>query len=44
VALSGILVLAMPTAIIGLAFMEELEKRREKKVCPHCGKVIESLS
>ncbi len=41
VALSGILVLAMPTAIIGSAFMEELGKKREKTVCPHCGKSIE---
>ena len=41
VALSGILVLALPTAIIGSGFMEELEKRHEKKVCPHCGKEIE---
>lgn len=42
VALSGILVLAMPTAIIGSGFMEEMEKRREKVVCPHCGKAIEN--
>jgi voltage-gated potassium channel len=42
VALSGILVLAMPTAIIGSGFMEELEKHREKRVCPHCGKVIDN--
>lgn len=41
VALSGILVLALPTAIIGSGFMEEMEKRRQKIVCPHCGKLIE---
>jgi voltage-gated potassium channel len=41
VALSGILVLAMPTAIIGSGFMEELGKQREKMTCPNCGKVIE---
>lgn len=42
VALSGVLVLALPTAIIGSGLMEELEKRREKKVCPHCGKPLET--
>jgi len=40
VALSGILVLAMPTAIIGSGFMEEMGKRHEKVFCPHCGKEI----
>ena len=40
VALSGILALAMPTAIIGSGFMEEMGKRRGKVVCPHCGKEI----
>ena len=38
VALSGILVLAMPTAIIGSGFMEEMGKQRGKEICPHCEK------
>jgi voltage-gated potassium channel len=42
VALTGILALAMPTAIIGSGFMEELGERREKLICPHCGKEIDS--
>ena len=42
VAILGILVLALPTAILGSGFMEELEKRRGKNICPHCGKEIDS--
>lgn len=46
VALAGIGVVALPTAIIAQAFAEELrgQKTEEKKAftCPHCGKEIES--
>jgi voltage-gated potassium channel len=44
VAISGVLVLALPTAILGSGFMEELGKRRKKPVCPHCGKEIKTDS
>lgn len=39
VALAGIGVVALPTAIIAQAFAEELKgQKAEKKACPHCGK------
>lgn len=42
VALSGVMVLALPTAILGSGFMDELRRRREKQVCPYCGRQIQS--
>lgn len=52
VAMLGIAMLALPTGILGSAFLEQLEERRAAAVeddtaagaparCPHCGKVIE---
>lgn len=42
IALLGIGMFALPTAILGAGFMEEMQKRRSKKnVCPHCGNEIE---
>ena len=45
-ALAAILLFALPTAILGSSFMEELEERNRKeegiqKTCPHCGRVLE---
>jgi hypothetical protein len=28
---------ASPTGILGASFVEELEKRKRKRKCPHCG-------
>ena len=43
VAVLGIAVFALPTAILGAAFIEELGRAAGKgKVCPHCGKEIDS--
>jgi voltage-gated potassium channel len=36
---AGIAFLAMPTAILASGFLTQLEKRREAKPCPHCGKL-----
>ncbi|MBA7483926.1 hypothetical protein ES707_19443 [subsurface metagenome] len=42
IALMGIGVLALPTGILASGFVEEIQKRRDKKrVCPHCGKPLE---
>jgi voltage-gated potassium channel len=40
--LFGIGLFALPTALIGSGFIEELQKKRDSKVtiCPHCGKNI----
>jgi voltage-gated potassium channel len=41
--LFGIGLFALPTALIGSGFMEELQKKRESNtatICPHCGKDI----
>jgi voltage-gated potassium channel len=37
-AILGIGLFALPTAILGSGFLEELQKRKERHVCPHCGK------
>lgn len=44
-AIVAILLIAMPTAILGASFMEELEERRKGKEgipgsCPHCGETL----
>ena len=38
VALVGVCVIAIPTAIIGAGFVEELRNRGESGVCPTCGR------
>ncbi len=38
IALLGVGLLALPTAILGSAFVEELSERRA--TCPHCGKLL----
>lgn len=41
VAVLGIGMFALPTGILGAAFVEELQKARRKPAhCPHCGKEI----
>jgi voltage-gated potassium channel len=51
VAVLGVGMFALPTGILGAAFVEEIQTRKELKteaqagalqVCPHCGKVIDT--
>jgi voltage-gated potassium channel len=42
IAILGIGVVALPTGLLGAAFMEELQRRRAPRSCPHCGKEVES--
>ncbi len=37
IAVLGIGMFALPTGVLGAAFMEELEKQKESEYCPHCG-------
>lgn len=40
-AILGILMIALPTGVLGAAFVEELNRAHKKgSVCPHCGKSI----
>lgn len=41
-AIVGIGVLALPVGIIAAGFVEELEARGKKEVCPHCNKPLRS--
>ncbi len=42
VAILGIGLFALPTAILGSGFLEELQKKRKApSICPHCGKPLE---
>lgn len=40
IALMGIGMFALPTGIIGAAFVEAIQKRRGVQICPHCGREI----
>jgi voltage-gated potassium channel len=40
IAVLGIGLVALPTGIIGAGFMEQVDKQKKKKKCPHCGKDI----
>jgi voltage-gated potassium channel len=40
VAILGIGLFALPTAIPGSAFVEELERRRGARACPRCGEPL----
>lgn len=40
IAILGIGMFALPTGILGAGFVEEIQKRKETNVCPHCGKNI----
>jgi len=41
VAVIGIGLFALPTAILGSAFIEAAQERKQKRICPHCGKELE---
>lgn len=41
IAILGIGLFALPTGIIASGFSSELQSRKLKKVCPHCGKPID---
>ncbi|CAN5760718.1 hypothetical protein BH20GEM3_BH20GEM3_01090 [soil metagenome] len=40
VAIVGIGLFALPTAILGSGFVEEMARRRERPHCPHCGEKL----
>lgn len=40
VAMLGIGMFALPTGILGAAFLEDLDSRKKNQRCPHCGKEI----
>ena len=43
IALLGIGMFALPTGILGAAFVEEIQtQKKSSKLCPHCGKDIET--
>jgi voltage-gated potassium channel len=37
----GLLLLAVPTGIFASGFVEELERKKQRLVCPHCGRYID---
>jgi len=39
-AILGIGLFALPTAILGSGFMEEIRQGKQPRVCPHCGKEL----
>ncbi len=42
ISILGVGMFALPTGILGAGFVEEIQKRKTRKViCPHCGKEIE---
>ncbi|MCS6772017.1 MAG: ion transporter [Kiritimatiellae bacterium] len=45
-AILGILMIALPTGVLGAAFVEELNRSQKKqtRVCPHCGKTLDQES
>jgi len=42
IAVLGIGMFALPTGILGAGFVEELDRRKEVKRCPHCGGEIKA--
>lgn len=42
IAILGVMLLALPTAIISAGFMEEISECSNKIICPHCNKEIDS--
>ena len=40
IAVLGIGMFALPTGILGSGFIEELEKSKKPRTCPHCGKEL----
>jgi voltage-gated potassium channel len=41
-AMLGIGMFALPTAILGAAFLEDLDRHKKSRQCPHCGKDLAS--
>ncbi|WP_365889320.1 ion transporter [Desulfuromonas sp.] len=41
VAILGIGLFALPTGILGAGFVEEMQKRKGRRRCPHCGREID---
>jgi voltage-gated potassium channel len=39
-AMLGIGMFALPCAILGAGFIEELDKSKKPQKCPHCGKSL----
>lgn len=39
-ALLGILMIALPTGVLGAAFLEEVNRGKTPRTCPHCGKPL----
>ena len=37
----GIGIFALPAGILASGFSEQIQKRKQAKVCPHCGENIE---
>lgn len=42
IAILGVAIFALPTAILGAGFLEEVQHQHRRQECPHCGKTIES--
>ena len=40
IAVLGIGMFAIPTGILGAGFVEEIQMRKSKRVCPHCGEEL----
>ncbi len=40
IAILGIGMFALPTGILGAGFVEEMERRKQPRCCPHCGKEL----
>jgi len=40
IAMLGVGMVALPAGILGSGFMEMIQKDREEKTCPHCGKLL----
>ena len=41
ISLAGIGIVALPTGIISSGFIEEVNNKKKKKCCPHCGKPLD---
>jgi voltage-gated potassium channel len=41
IALLGIGLFALPAGILASGFSEELQRTREQRRCPHCGRVLD---
>jgi len=41
IAVLGILMFALPAGILGAGFMDEIQKAKKKRACPHCGETLD---